>query len=280
MKIKIMSDSTCDLPAQIIDQYDITILPLTVLKGEESFLDGVTITPADIFAHVAAGGDLCTTSACNIADYDAQFARYSPECDGIIHISLGANFSSSYQNACVAAENYPNVRVIDSMSLSSGQALVVLKACRMAQAGEDLDTIARELLAYVPKIEGSFVIDRLDYLAKGGRCSSVAMLGANLLHLKPCIELKEGKMTVGKKYRGPYPSCLANYVRERLEGRTDIDTDTLFYVKTVISPEADQAARQGIEQYGKFDTVVEAVAGCTISCHCGPGTMGIMFARK
>lgn len=280
MRIKIMSDSTCDLPLEIVEKYDITLVPLTIQKGDSLYKDGVTITPADIFAHVAAGGSLCTTSASNIGEYEEKFSRFSDEYDGVIHVNIGANFSSSYQNACIAADNYDNVRVIDSESLSCGQGLIVLKACRMAENGADLDTIAETLNVYKKKIEGSFVLDRLDYMVKGGRCSSVTMLGANLLNLKPCIELKDGKMTVGKKYRGHYPVCLANYVKDRLKDRTDIEETTVFSVKTEVSDAAYSAAMEAIQTHGHFETIIEAVAGCTISCHCGPGTMGIMFARK
>lgn len=280
MNIKIMADSTCDLPAEILEKYNIDLVPLSIQKGNGIYKDGVTITPADIFAHVAAGGALCTTSASNISEYEEKFAKYSKEYDGVIHINIGSGFSSSYQNASIAAENYPNIRVIDSMNLSCGQGMVVLRACRMAEAGEDLDTIANALQEYVKKIEISFVLDRLDYMVKGGRCSSVTMLGANLLNLKPCIELKDGKMSVGKKYRGQYPVCLANYIKDRLKDRTDIDESTLFFVKTQITDAANESAWNAVKEYGHFDETFEAIAGCTVSCHCGPWCRGIMFARK
>jgi DegV family protein with EDD domain len=229
---------------------------------------------------VAAGGDLCSTSAFNVGGYEEMFAEYSKEYDGIIHISLGSGFSSSYQNACLAAEEFDNVRCIDSQNLSTGQGLVVLKACELAKSATDLDALAVELRAYTEKIEGSFLVDKLDYLVKGGRCSSAAALGANLLNLKPCIEVNNGKMAVGKKYRGNYAKCLANYIKDRMEGREDIDWSTLFITKTVVSEECYAAVLDAVKTYGKFDTVYETTAGCTVSCHCGPGTLGLLFVKK
>ncbi|MBE6978891.1 MAG: DegV family protein [Ruminococcaceae bacterium] len=280
MKIKILSDSTCDLSAQLLAEHDITLVPLTVVKAEEQYKDGVTITPADIFSHVAAGGDLCSTAANSIGEYADYFEKYTSEYDGVIYITIGSGFSSCYQNACLAAEDFPNVRVIDSQNLSTGQGLVVLKACELAAAATDLDALAAELRAYTEKVEASFLVDKLDYLVKGGRCSSAAALGANLLNLKPCIEVKGGKMTVGKKYRGNYAKCLANYVKERLDGREDIDWSTLFVTQTIVSDECNAAVLEAVKTYGKFDTVYETTAGCTVSCHCGPGTLGILFVRK
>ena len=280
MKIKIISDSTCDLSAQLIEENHIALTPLTVIKNDEQFKDGVTITPADIFAHVAAGGSLCTTAANSIGEYADVFEKYSADYDGIIMITIGSGFSACYQNACLAAEDYPKVRVVDSRNLTTGQGLLVLKACELAKTAEDLDALADTLRGYTEKIEVSFVVDKLDYLVKGGRCSSAAALGANLLNLKPCIELKNGKMGVGKKYRGNYTKCLVNYIKERLEGRDDIDTNAVFITRTVIDDDAYAAVKEAVQQYGHFDVIHETVAGCTVSCHCGPGTLGILFLRK
>lgn len=280
MKIKIISDSTCDLSAQMIAENNITLSPLTVIKNDEQFKDGVTITPADIFAHVAAGGSLCTTAANSIGEYADIFEKYSADYDGIIMITIGSGFSACYQNACLAAEDFPNVRVVDSRNLTTGQGLLVLKACELAKTAEDLDVLAEAIRDLTEKVEVSFVVDKLDYLVKGGRCSSAAALGANLLNLKPCIELKDGKMGVGKKYRGNYTKCLVNYIKERLDGRDDIDTSTVFITRTVVDDDAYAAVKEAVQQYGHFDVIHETFAGCTVSCHCGPGTLGILFLRK
>ena len=280
MNIKILSDSTCDLSAQLLTENNITLVPLTVVKADEQFKDGITITPTDIFQHVANGGALCSTSANSVGEYADMFAEYVPNYDGIINITLCSGFSSCYQNACLAAEDFPSVRVIDSQNLSTGQGLVVLKACELAKTAADLDELAAELIAFTEKVESSFLVDKLDYLVKGGRCSSAAALGANLLNLKPCIEVKNGKMVVAKKYRGNYAKCLANYVKDRLANRDDLDRNILFVTKTVVSDECYDAVKSAVNEYGHFGTVYETDAGCTVSCHCGPGTLGVLFVRK
>ena len=279
MKIKILSDSTCDLSPALLAENEISLVPLTVVKGDEQFKDGVTITAADIFAHVAAGGDLCSTAANSIGEYADIFEQYT-DYDGVIQITIGSGFSSCYQNATLAAEDYPNVRVVDSQNLSTGQGLVVLKACELAKTATDLDALADEIRAYTEKVEASFLVDKLDYLAKGGRCSAVAALGANLLNLKPCIEVRNGKMGVVKKYRGKYEKCLASYVKERLAGREDIDRKTLFVTKTEVSDACYEAVMAAVAENGGFENTYETVAGCTVSCHCGPGTLGVLFVRK
>lgn len=280
MRIKILSDSTCDLSQDLVQQHDITIVPLTVIKNDEAFKDAVTITPAEIYAHVANGGSLCTTSANSVGEYQEWFEKYADDYDGVIHINIGSGFSSCYQNACIAAEDFPNVRVIDSMNLSTGQGLVVLEAVRLAKDATDLDELAEALRAFTARVEASFLLSRLDYMVKGGRCSSAAALGANLLNLKPCIEVKNGKMSVVKKYRGSYDKCLANYVKDRLANREDLTRDILFVTKTPVSEAEYSAVMNAVNQYGNFSTTYETDAGCTISCHCGPGTLGVLFVRK
>ena len=281
MRIKITSDSTCDLSPAILSQHDIAVMPLTVIKDGKEFKDNVTITPAEIFAHVAGGGALCSTTAVSIGEYQDFFAPFAAEYDGVVHINLSAEFSSTHQNACLAASEFDNVVAVDSRNLSTGQGLVVLKACQLAKTAQSLQQLKEELDAFTGKVEASFVVDKLEYLVKGGRCSSAAALGANLLNLKPCIDVKDGKMGVSKKYRGKYEKCLLSYVQERLEGREDLDTSMpIFITETQVSDECHQAVRAAVETYGSFDTVYETTAGCTISCHCGPGTLGILFVRK
>ena len=280
MKFKILSDSTCDLSEAILREHNISLIPLTVIKDGKEFKDGVTITPSEIFAHVAAGGDLCSTSANSVGEYADEFTKYAADFDGILHINIGSGFSSCYQNACIAAEDFDNVKVVDSRNLSTGQGLVVLEACRLAKECATLEELHEKVQAFTEKVEASFLVDKLAYLAKGGRCSAVAALGANLLNLKPCIDVKEGKMGVSKKYRGKYAKCLATYVQERLADRDDIRRDVLFVTKTSVSDEEYEAVMKAVREYGNFETVYETLAGCTVSCHCGPGTLGVLFVRK
>ena len=280
MNIKVLSDSTCDLSQEILDKYDISLVRLVVVKDGKAYTEGVEITPQDIFDHVAAGGSLCSTAAVNVGDYEEAFAKYAPHYDGIVHINLGSGFSSCHQNACLAAEEFDNVICVDSANLSTGQGLVVLKACELAKTCKNLEQLKADLIEYAKKVEASFLLDRLEYMVKGGRCSAAAALGANLLGLKPCIEVKDGKMTVVKKYRGNYAKSLAMYVKERIANRDDVDRTTLFVTHTPVSDECLNAVAEAVKQSPAFETTYWTVAGSAISCHCGPGTLGVLFVRK
>ena len=280
MKIKITSDSTCDLSKELIEKYDIGIMPLIVIKDGVEYRDCVNIQPADIFAHVAAGGDLCSTAALGVGEYQEYFAQFTNDYDGILHINIGSGFSSCYQNACIAAEDYDNVKVVDSMNLSTGQGLVVLKACELALTCQSLEELHAQIQAFTERVEASFLLDQLKYMVKGGRCSSAAALGANLLNLKPCIEVKGGKMSVVKKYRGNYAKCLTNYVKDRLTNRDDLDMWTLFVTRTPVTEECEQAVAKAVSECEAFENTYWTEAGCTVSCHCGPATLGVLFVRK
>ena len=280
MRVKIISDSTCDLSPELLERYDIAITPLCVIKDGKEFHDGVDITPADIFAHVDGGGELCSTAAVSQFEYTQMFTRYAKEYDEVVQINIGSNFSCCYQNACLAAQEFDNVFVVDSENLSTGQGLLVVAAAKLAQRGVSGIEIAERVRALVPKVEASFLIERLDYMRKGGRCSTVAALGANLLKLKPCIEVREGKMSVCKKYRGSFEKCIRQYVKERLDGRTDIAGDLAFITHPACQKNVVDAAMEEAARYGAFDEVIETRAGCTVSCHCGPDTLGILFVRK
>jgi len=280
MNIKITSDSTCDLSKELVEKNNITIIPLSVVKDDQVFSDGVTITTDDIFAHVAAGGNLCTTSAVSVGEYQDWFAKFSGSYDAVVHINISSEFSASYQNACLAAADFPNVIAIDSRNLSTGQGLVVLKACELAKVVSSMEEIKEKLDEFTSKVEASFLLDRLEYMVKGGRCSAVVALGANLLNLKPCIEVKNGKMSVVKKYRGNYAKCLSSYVKDRLANRDDLDRKTLFVTRTPVSDECLEAVKTAVASHADFESIYWTMAGCTVSCHCGPGTLGVLFIRS
>ena len=280
MNIRITSDSTCDLSPDYLLAHRVEILPLYTMKGGETFRDGVDIHPQDIFDHVAAGGDLCSTAANNVSDYQELFARLLPECDAIIHIDISADFSSCYQNACVAASELPNVYVVDSRNLSSGHGHIVCEAVNMAEEGKlSPQEIVDRLNELTSRVEASFLLDRLDYMVKGGRCSMVVALGANLLHLKPCIEVIDGKMKVVKKYRGSYEKCILNYVKDRLQNRDNLVYERIFITHTPVEDGLVDKVRAAIQECAPFTHIIETQAGCTVSCHCGPGTLGILFIR-
>lgn len=280
--IRISADSTCDLPQDLLDQYHIAISPLGVVKGDALFHDGVDITTADIVAHVAAGGDITTTNAVNIADYYLFFQASLEGYEGLVHINLGAGFSSCYQNACLAAQELEGITVLDSANLSIGHGMIVLAAARAAAAGASVAEIVALVEDLRPRVETSFVLDTLDYMKKGGRCSSVTALGANLLKLHPCIEVVNGKMSVTKKYRGTMAKVLETYLHDRLEHRDDIDTSMVYVADSCQEGSADLVAQAygAIQTLTEFGGTVPAKIGCTILCHCGPNTIGFVFARK
>lgn len=278
MAIKITSDSTCDLSPELLERYQVSLLPLAVTLGENTYFDGEDITPADIFDHVAKTGQLPSTSATNIVTYQDFFAPLSKEYDAVIHINIGSGFSSCHQNACLAAAEFDNVFAVDSCNLSTGQGLVVIEAAIAAQRGDKAEDIVAMLKELTGRIDTSFVVDKLDYLVKGGRCSSAAALGANLLNLKPCILLTDGKMTVGKKYRGNWTKVLPGYAQDRLNGK-DVCKDRVFITYTSCPPEVVEQLRGYLQGLG-FGEVLETVAGSTVTSHCGPHTLGVLFIRK
>ena len=277
MSVKIIADSTCDLPEALLTQYDITILPLSIVKDGQFYRDRIEITPQDVFAHVDAGGALCSTAAVNVSEFTDCFAQYSSRYDAVICITLSAEMSSCYQNACLAAASFSNVYAVDSRNLSSAQGLIALDAARLAAEGYAGHEIVRMLNEETGKVQSSFLLDRLDYMRKGGRCSAVAALGANLMHLKPCIAVKDGKMGVVKKYRGSFEHCMVQYTKELLAQHPDSRGDIVIVVHPAADRDAVEATIRTLKEDGRFREVYEARTGCTVACHCGPNTIGVMF---
>jgi DegV family protein with EDD domain len=276
--IKITADSTCDLSPKILRTYAITLIPLYTMVDAASYKDGVDITPADVFRHSEAGRRV-RTAAVNPLDYERVFGQYAKEFDAVIHISIGAAFSSCYQNALDAARRFPNVHVVDSMNLSTGSGLVAMEAAEMAALGMDAEEIVRRLQTSIPLVDASFVIDNLDYLKRGGRCSGLEAVGARLLQIKPCIEVVNGAMKVGAKYRGSFTHCLEHYARDRLAGRQDIDFRRVFITHPACAPGVVGLISDLVKSIAPFEEVLETRAGCTVSNHCGPETLGILFKR-
>ena len=278
--VRVSADSTCDLSPELIARYGLEIAPLYIVRDGESLRDGMEIRPQDIFDYVDKTGKLLKTSAVSVEDYISLFRRLTQDGSEVVHITISAEMSACYQNACLAAQEVPGVFPVDSRNLSTGMDLVVIEAAKRAQAGEDGAAIQKAMNALTPRIEASFVIERLDYLYKGGRCSALAALGANILHLKPCIEVRNGKMGVGRKYRGSYDKVLRQYARDRLHGRDDIERERAFVTYTTCAPETVRAVKEICAEEGRFAELLETRAGCTISNHCGPNTLGVLFIRK
>ena len=280
--VKIISDSTCDLTPEILEKYDITLTPLyiTVEGSEESFRDGVNIQPADVFRMVDVEKKVCKTAAHNIFDYEEMFAEYSGKYDAVVQICIGQGFSCCYQNAKIAAAEFDNVYVVDTASLSTGSGYLVQDAAIMAKEGKSAEEICAYLEARAPRMNASFIIDRLDYLHKGGRCSLAKLLVTKTLSIKPCIEVADGAMRVGAKYRGKFEQVLLKYVKDRLANVDNIDLKRIYITHTSCAPETVKSVIAEIKKYAEFEEFIETKAGCTISNHCGPNTLGILFMQK
>ena len=279
MNIKISADSTCDLSPELIQRYDIGISPLYIVRDGESLVDGVDITPDEIYAHVEAGGSMCSTAAVSVYDYVEFFRKELESSDAVVHFHISGDMSACYQNACIAAAEVGNVYPVDARNLSTGIGLLVLEAAELARAGQlTAQEIQERMNQRRELLDVSFVVEQLGYLRKGGRCSSVAALGANMLSLRPCIQVKDGKMGVGKKYRGAYQKCLLQYVKERLDGRDDIDLHRIFITESGgFTPEEVAEVETAVRSYQPFEEVLHTRAGCTVSSHCGPRTLGILY---
>ncbi len=279
-KIVITSDSTTDLGTALKERYHIDTLPLGIVLGDQLYNDGVDITPFDIYEHHAKTGELPKTNATNIDDAALFFKKYVDAGNTVIHFCLSSEMSSNYNNARLAAEEVGNVFVIDSRNLSTGGGLLVIEAAEMAKQGLSAEEIVEKINGLIPCVDTSFVIDSLEYLYKGGRCSALAMFGANLMKLKPCIQVKDGVMGVAKKYRGKFPVVLEQYVREQLSDLDDIKLDRIFVTHAGCDLDMVQDIVNLVKEIAPFKEVFVTTASCTISSHCGQNSLGILFIRK
>ncbi|MBR7113093.1 MAG: DegV family protein [Firmicutes bacterium] len=280
MTVYISTESSCDLSPQLLQKHHIKTLPFCVNIGDELFRDGVDIDAAELFRRTEQQKLPVRTAAINEYEYLQHFSSYPADAE-VIHISLGSGFSSSCENArraAVACEG-AGITVIDSQNLSSGQGMLVLIAAELAETGKSTAEIAAALEELVPKVEVSFILDTLEYLRRGGRCSSLAALGANILSIHPTIAVVNNSMQVGRKYRGSLKRCIGQYTQAVLQNAAAYDDGHLF-ITTSGWDEADIAAvRQALAAAG-FDAVAVTDAGCTVCAHCGPLCGGIITLRK
>lgn len=279
-EIKVTCDSTCDLTKELYESYGIEAVPMGVYLGEELRRDGDNVTAEEIFDYVNQSGKLPGTAAISMWEYEQVFTRLVEAGCQVIHISLSGELSSSYQNACIAAKWVGDVTVIDSRSLSTGSGHLALLAVELARSGMGAEEICQVLDNAKEKLDVSFVLQTLDYLRKGGRCSGVTAFGANLLKLRPEIVVTDGKMHVGKKYRGSMEKTILDYIRGRLAGRTDISHDRIFITHSGVPADIVEKAKALVLELQPFDEVIETRAGCTISSHCGQNCLGVLFFRK
>lgn len=278
--VMITTDSTCDLPREIAERFQIRVVPLHVTLGEETYLDGVDFTPEMIFQRYAENGVLPRTAAVSPQEFTAFFGELVEAGYEVVHLDLSAELSGTYQNAVIAAQELEGVYPVDTRSLTTGMGLMAIHACKLRDEGLDGASIAQAMKALIPKVNVSFVIDTLEYMWKGGRCTGVAAFGANLLRLKPCIEMREGKLEVIKKYRGNIGKVYEKFIEERLTG-VKIQTDYLFISS---EPRLEGEEKERIEALiRKLIPVKEVFFGplsCTVTSHCGPGTLGILFIEE
>lgn len=281
-KIILSADSTCDLDTDLKERYHVNYFPLHIILNGKEYRDNIDITPEQVYQEYYDHKVLPKTAAVNAQEYIDHFRPWVEDGCEVIHINLGSALSSSYQNCCIAAEELGHVHVIDSCNLSTGTGLLVVAAGKMIEQGLDALSIAEALRARTAKCHASFVLDTLTFLHAGGRCSSLAALGANMLKLKPCIQVDNhnGSMGVGKKYRGSLDKALEKYVRDELEKYPDINTDLLFITHSGIPQEYIDLVRKTIDETMHFKEIHVTKASCTISCHCGPNTLGILFETK
>ena len=276
----ITTDSVCDMPPDLLDRYQVRMIPLTINEGDHSYKDGVDITPDDIYDIYDRQNLLPKTSAISPQEFTDFFTPLVANGNEVVHIDISAACSATYQNACMAASELEGVYPVDSLHLTVGQGLLVIEACRLRDEGLSAREIAAQLPAYRDKIVTSFVVDTLEFLWKGGRCSGLTAFGANLLQVRPCLELREGEIKVARKYRGTMQKVYTQYIRDYLS-RENIDTRMGFLVHSGRIPqEALEQLRQLILELVPFAEVPIVRAGCTVTSHCGPATIGVIFATK
>ena len=276
MKIAISAESTLDLSKELIKQYDVHVIPFTVLLGETAYLDG-EINSQDIFDYVDKNKILPRTSAVNEFQYREYFQNLLDQgYEAIIHISLSSEISTSCSQAINAAKKFENVYIIDSRSLSTGIALEVIYAAKLVKKGLQPKEIVDKVNARVPYVQASFVIQTLEYLHKGGRCSGLLRFGAAILRIKPQIIVSDGKMSPAKKYIGRKSQVIEAYCRDTLEQFANPDLSLAFVTHTLATPEMVAVAIDALRKRG-FKTIYETTAGATITSHCGPQTLGILF---
>ncbi len=275
-------DSTCDLTPALLERFQIRVIPLTIIEGEQTFLDDGSYTSEHLYETFRRSGTLPKTAAVSPQEFLDFFRPILDEGMDIVHIDISSDLSSTYQNACLAAGELEEgrIHVVDSRHLSTGGGLLALQGAKLRDAGEDAAAIAAALRGMAQRADTSFVLDTLQYMWKGGRCSGVTALGANLLKLKPCLQMQEGKLVVGKKYRGPIDKVYRQYVAERLEGKDVLPEHVFITHSGGVAQETLDALVQQVQQTVPGCEVFITQAGCTVSSHCGPGTLGVLFLHR
>lgn len=276
MKIAISAESTIDLPAEILKKYDIHVLPYTIILGDKEYVDGQTTNPTQIFDFVKENKILPKTTALNEQEYSDFFKNLLKSYDAVVHFCLSSKISSTCSHAQSAGQKLGNVFIVDTKSLSTGIALLAIYARKLADQGLSAEDVFKKTSERVPNVQASFVIKKLDYLHKGGRCSALALFGANLLQIRPQILLKDGAMVVHRKYLGNMDKVIEKYCSDTIAEFKTPDLSVAFVTYTTATPAMIAAAKKALEQKG-FKEIYETTAGGTITSHCGENTLGILY---
>ena len=278
--VVITADSTCDLSQELLNRFSIHTIPLTITLGDDTFLDGEGFTPLDMYARYRLDGTLPKTSAPGVQEFLDFFSSFTDQGYSVVHLDISSELSNSYNAACMAADELRGVHVIDSRMLSSGVALLAIEGAECRDKGMSAAEIAEHLEKLKEKVSTSFVLDTLQFMWKGGRCNAVTALGANLLKIKPGLEMRNGKLEVCKKYRGSMEKVYRQYITERLEGKTVRPGHVFITDSGEVADETIESLTALVKELTGCREVHHATAGCTISSHCGPKTLGVLFIEE
>lgn len=279
-KIKILADSTCDLSEEILKENNISLIPFYVTIGEEKYKDRETLTTRELYQYVEKHGELPKTSAPTPEDFRRFFQQYVEEGYQIIYISISSDFSSGYQNACLAARDFAEgqVEVVDSRNLSTGIGLLVMKAVDLIKTGKNKTEIINDLNEIIPRVRTAFIIDNMDYLHKGGRCTSLQKFLGNMLKFRVEIRVVDGKMDAASRIRGSKIKALNKLISNLEEDLPDVDTSRVFVTHSM-EDEGAEYLKEELAKLNTFAEILETQAGCVISSHCGPGTIGVLYIK-
>lgn len=277
--VKIISDSTCDLSPALCAQYGVEVLPLHIILGADDRLDGVDVTPDDIYRWSDENKSTPKTSTISVSEAKRAFRPHVENGDDILCFSVSSSLSATYQNLCLAAKalDHNRIRIIDSRNLSNGVGLMVLEAAQMAAQGCGLDEITAHINSLIPCVRISFVVDTLTYLHRGGRCSGITALAGSALRLHPCIAVTDGRLAPTTKYRGAMPRVIDKYMQDLLPALRQANPRRVFLVHSSSDEATLDSARAQLESLGLFEEIIIARAGSVISSHCGPGAFGVAY---
>lgn len=280
-KIIITSDSTCDLSLELLKAREIHIMPLSVILGSKTYKDGIDIVPTDIFKYFEETGLLPKTAAPSAEDYAAFFEPFVEEGNTVIHFNISSHASGSHGFAAEAAKRFDGkVFAVDSLALSTGQGLLVMKACDLRDEGKSAQEIYDTVMALRAKVNTSFVPDTLLYLYKGGRCSTLSYYGAKVLSIHPMIDMKDGQLYPKKKYIGNMERCVKRYINDLVAAYPVYDRRRCFVTHSNADRPLVEMAKEMAKELFDFDEIIETVAGSIVTSHCGRNTLGVLFISK